>query len=173
MMQKPLFWFMYIIASVLLGYEFLTDHLYGSSLLQFMYVVISIYGWYKWTHKDTQHHVLVICHTSLKQWINYIMVTIVLGVISFFVLKHSGDSDYFSDSVLSAVCLTATYMAALKQIESWFIFASTVLISIPLYLHYHLYFTSLTYLIFCLLDLSGGIKWLVDYRRCQKSLVTA
>lgn len=168
MLQKPIFWLLYIIAALLLGYEFMSSQLYGSTVLQFIYVVISIYGWYKWTHKDAKHHLIVICHTSLQQWINYIFATIILGIISYFILKHTGDTEYLIDAILTAVCITATYMAALKQIESWFVFAATVVISVPLYLNYHLYFTSLTYLIFGLLDLSGGIKWLIDYRRESK-----
>jgi nicotinamide mononucleotide transporter len=165
MLQKPIFWLLYIISAILLGYEFITTHLYGSSLLQLIYVVISIYGWYKWTNKDAKAHAIVICHTTRKQWIHYIIATIIIAIISYFILKYTGDTEYLTDAILTAICITATYMAALKQIESWFVFASTVIISVPLYLHYHLYFTSITYVIFGVLDLTGGIKWLLDYRR--------
>lgn len=170
MVQKPLFWLLYIIAAALLGYEFIQTNLYGSCLLQFIYIVISIYGWYKWTHKDSKHHLLEICHTSLNQWINYIIATLIIGIICYFILKHTGDTEYLSDAILTAICITATYMAALKQIESWFVFAGTVLISVPLYLNYHLYFTCLTYVIFGVLDLSGGIKWLLDFKRSKTKL---
>ena len=163
--QKPIFWLLYIIGATLLGYEFITTHLYGSSLLQLVYIFISIYGWYKWTHKDSKHHKTLVCHATLKQWIHYIIATIILTIISYFILKYTGDADYLIDAVLTAVCITATYMAALKHIESWFIFASTVFISVPLYLHYQLYFTSITYMVFGILDLTGGIKWIIDYRR--------
>ena len=168
MLQKPIFWLLYIISALLLGYEFLTTHLYGSSLLQFIYVVLSVYGWYKWTHKDSAHHDMKVCHTTLKQWINYILATIILGVISYFILKYTGDTEYLVDAILTAICITATYMAALKQIESWFVFAATVFVSVPLYLNYHLYFTCLTYVIFGVLDLTGGVKWLLEYRRTIK-----
>ena len=169
MTQKPLFWLLYIIASVLLGYEFITTHLYGSSVLQVIYVILSIYGWYKWTHKDAKHHDTVICYTSFRQWIIYIIVTAVLTIICFYVLKYTGDTDYLVDAILTAVCVTATYMAALKQIESWFIFAATVIISVPLYLRYQLYFTSATYVIFGVLDFIGGVKWVIDYRRNKET----
>ena len=169
MAQKPLFWLLYIIASVLLGYEFITTHLYGSSVLQVMYVILSIYGWYKWTHKDAKHHDTVICYTTFRQWVNYVIATLILTIISYYILKFTGDTDYLVDSILTAVCITATYMAALKQIESWFIFAATVLISVPLYLRYQLYFTCITYGIFGVLDFIGGVKWVIDYRRTKVS----
>jgi nicotinamide mononucleotide transporter len=167
MVQKPIFWLLYIVGAMLLGYEFITTHLYGSSILQIIYVILSIYGWYKWTNKDAKQHVAVICYTTFKQWINYIIATVVMAIISYYILKYTGDTDYLIDAVLTAVCITATYMAALKQIESWFIFATTVFISVPLYLHHQLYFTSATYVIFGILDVIGGIKWVRDYRRTK------
>lgn len=165
MYQKPIFWLTYIVASGLLAYEFIMTNLYGSTLLQIIYVILAIYGWYKWVHKDDKDHLEVICHTTFKQWMNYLFATIIIGVICFYILKRTGDSEYLIDAILTAVCITATYMAALKQIESWFIFASTVLISVPLYYHYHLYFTCLTYAVLGVLDFSGGVKWLVDSRK--------
>ena len=170
MLQKPLFWLMYIIASVLLGYEFIDTKLYGSALLQVIYVVLSIYGWYKWTHRDAKQKLETICHTQAMQWLHYTIATCIIGLICYYILKYTGDSDYLVDAILTAICITATYMAALKQIESWFVFAATVVISVPLYYRDHLYFTSLTYLIFGILDLSGGVKWLLDYKSLVKNL---
>ena len=167
MIQKPIFWLLYIVGAMLLGYEFITIHLYGSSVLQVIYIVMSIYGWYKWTHKDATQHPIVISYTTFKQWINYIIATVIMTIISYYILKYTGDKDYLIDAVLTAVCITATYMAALKQIESWFILATTVLISVPLYLHYQLYFTSATYVVFGILNFIGGIKWMRDYRRTK------
>ncbi len=167
-LQKPIFWLLYIIGAVLLGYEFIITHLYASSLLQLIYVFISIYGWYKWMHKDAKHHNTVICHATFEQWVKYVIITLVMVAVFCFLLKYTGDADYVLDSILTAVCVIATYMAALKQLESWFVFASTIIISIPLYLHYQLYFTSATYVVFGILDLIGGIKWLIDYRRTQE-----
>ena len=62
------------------------------------------------------------------------------------------------------MCIVATYMSILKQIESWFLFASTVVISIPLCYSAGLYFTVVTYIVFGILDLIGGVKWLFDYK---------
>lgn len=171
MWQKPLFWLAYIIGSAIFAYEFILAHLYGSALLQLIYIILSIYGWYKWTRPDTQNNLEQICHVTQKQAVQYTTATIIIGIVCYFILKNTGDSDYLVDAALTAICITATYMAALKQIESWFIFASTIIISVPLYYHYHLYFTCLTYIIFGILDTSGGIRWLSIYKKSLNSKV--
>lgn len=168
MYQRPLFWLSYIIAAIILGYQFYTTHLYGSFILQIIYVVLSIYGWYKWTHKDSEQHQVLICHTTSKQWIYYTFTTIFLGILTYFILKHTGDQDYLTDATLTAVSITATYMAAAKQIESWFVFTLSGLISSYLCYRYQLYFTCLTYIIFSVLDFIGGFKWLIDHHKLNK-----
>lgn len=169
MWQKPFFWLAYIIGSVIFAYEFVTSNLYGSAFLQIIYIILAIYGWYCWTcprtYPNGDNKLEQICHVSRRQALNYIALTVVLGVICYLILKHTGDSDYLIDAILTAVCIVATYMAALKQIESWFVFGSTVLISVPLYYSHHLYFTCISYSIFGILDISGGIKWLYGYNK--------
>ncbi|MBP9743014.1 MAG: nicotinamide mononucleotide transporter [Burkholderiales bacterium] len=165
MWQKPLFWLAYIIGSIIFAYEFITSNLYGSALLQIIYIVLSIYGWYRWTDSTLNNKLEQICHVSARQMLNYVIAMLALSMICYVILKHTGDSDYLVDAILTAVCIVATYMAALKQIESWFVFGSTVLISVPLYYSYHLYFTCISYLIFGILDISGGIKWLSCYKK--------
>ena len=166
--QKPVFWLLYILGAVLLGYEFFITRLYGSSILQLIYIFLSIYGWYKWTNNDAKHDDIIICRTTFVQWVKYTVITIIMTVVFYYLLEYTGDPDCLPDAAVTALCATGTYMAVLKQLESWFVLASTVVISVPLYLHYQLYFTSATYVVFGILDLIGGIKWLNDYRRTQE-----
>ncbi len=169
MFQKSIFWLTYIVASIFAAYEFNTDHLYGSMLLQLIYILTSIFGWYKWSITDKkQQNQVKICHTTLKQWLIYSLTAVIGSFIIYFFLKYMGDDSNISDTILTVMCLIATYMAAFKQIESWFVFVASVLISVPLYLNHHLYFTALTYLIFGILDLIGGIKWVYDYKHQAK-----
>lgn len=154
-----------MIASALLGYEFWNTHLYGSSILQIIYIAISAYGWYKWNRTGDDKEYVKICHTTLKQWASYTLSGMIIGIISYVLLKYFKDDSYLMDAVLTAICIIATYMATLKQIEGWFIFAGVGLLSAILYYSYNLYFTSLTYIVFGILDFLGGIRWLSNYRQ--------
>lgn len=159
MYQKPLFWLTYILAAIILAFQFYTSRLYGSTLLQLIYIVLSIYGWIKWSHQDE----VKIIHTTIKQAITYSITCIILTIIFYYLFVYTQDSNPLLDSALTAICLIATYMAIYKQIESWFVFAVSVFISVPLYYGYHMYFTAISYVLFGVLDLSGGIKWLKLY----------
>ncbi len=159
MYQKPLFWLIYITASIILAFQFYIAHLYGSTLLQFIYIILSIYGWLKWNCVNQ----IQINHTTYRQIIIYLIVSTIMIIGFYYILKNTQDDNPLTDAVLTSICIIATYMAIYKQIENWFVFSLSVLISIPLYYHYEMYFTCITYLIFGILDFSGGIKWLKQY----------
>ena len=164
MWQKPIFWLTYIVAAILLGFQFWQQQLLGSWLLQVCYVIMAIFGWYKWLNADSNEDKLSLRLTIKRQWLNYFLVTILMSYILYNVFIYHNASNPITDAILTSISLVATYMAIYKHISSWFIFAATTLISIPLYFSHGLYFTALTYIIFGVLDLIGGFKWLRDYR---------
>jgi len=166
MWQRPLFWFAYIIAAVLLVYQFWHQQLLGSSLLQICYIAMALFGWYKWLKTDPNESVSI-CFTAKLQWRNYFLTTIILSFVLYNIFIYYSAASPIMDAVLTSMSLVATYMTIYKHIASWFVFAATVLISVPLYFNHGLYFTALTFMIFGILDVIGGFKWRSDYRLAQ------
>ena len=164
MWQKPIFWLTYIVAAVLLGYQFLQQQLLGSSLLQICYVVMAIFGWYKWIRSDIDDTSFKPCYTTKQQWLIYFLATLVMSYMLYNIFIYYNAANPITDAVFTSISLVATYMAVYKHISSWFIFAATTLISVPLYLSHELYFTAVTYMVFGILDLMGGFKWMREYR---------
>jgi nicotinamide mononucleotide transporter len=163
MWQKPVFWLTYIIAAILLGFQFWQQQLLGSWLLQICYIIMAIFGWYKWLAGLSKDN-FTPCLTLNRQWLNYFVVTVLMGYALYNIFIYYNAANPVTDAILTSISLVATYMAIYKHISSWFIFAATTLISIPLYFSHELYFTALTYMVFGSLDLCGGMKWLRDYR---------
>ncbi len=167
--QIKLFWILYIIASILFIYEFTMIHLFASSALQIIYIILSIYGWIKWSEKSKNSNTIKIRYATNKERVIYIILTIIISIVFNFIFAKFEANSSLLDSSIAAVCIIATYMSTLKQIESFLIFALTVCFSVPLYLKNNLYFTAASFLIFGILDLIGFIQWRSIYKISNKS----
>lgn len=139
---------------------FATSGLYGDSGLQFVYIVLAIYGWWLWLHR-TGRNTLQISRTSSKVWLQLIVATMAAAFILRWFLARFTDSTVPSwDATTTALSLAATYGQCKKLLESWWIWILADLIYIPLYIYKGLRLTSVLYAIFLLLCIFGLRSWL-------------
>ncbi len=139
---------------------FATSGLYGDSGLQFVYIVLAIYGWWLWLHR-TGRNTLQISRISSKVWLQLIVATLAAGFILRWFLARFTDSTVPSwDATTTALSLAATYGQCKKLLESWWIWILADLIYIPLYIYKGLRLTSVLYAVFLLLCIFGLRSWL-------------
>ena len=141
---------------------FATSGLYGDSGLQFVYIVLGVYGWWLWLHR-TGSDTLQVSRTSSKLWLQLIVATIAAGVILRWFLTRFTDSTVPSwDATTTALSLAATYGQCRKLLESWWIWILADLIYIPLYIYKGLRLTSVLYAVFLLLCIFGLRSWIKE-----------
>ena len=141
---------------------FATSGLYGDSGLQFVYIVLAIYGWWLWLHR-TSGDTLRVSHTSSKVWLQLIVATLAAGLILRWFLARFTDSTVPSwDATTTALSLAATYGQCRKFLESWWIWILADLIYIPLYIYKGLRLTSVLYAVFLLLCIFGLRSWIKE-----------
>lgn len=149
------------IISVLI-YMYLTfqARLYADMAINGYYFVMSVYGWYYWSRKDSEQEETPISVNSRKEWI----WTGILLLISFTILQqilyHLTDSDVPTiDALTTAIFFVGMQLMAKKKIENWIAWIVGDFISIPLYFYKGLILTSFQFLIFFLLAIAGYISW--------------
>ena len=121
---------------------FATSGLYGDSGLQFVYIVLAIYGWWLWLHR-TGGDTLRVSRISSKVWLQLIVATLAAGLILRWFLARFTDSTVPSwDATTTALSLAATYGQCKKFLESWWVWILADLIYIPLYIYKGLRLTS-------------------------------
>ena len=146
---------------------FATSGLYGDSGLQFVYILLAIYGWWLWLHR-TGGDTLRVSRISSKVWLQLIVATLAAGLILRWFLARFTDSTVPSwDATTTALSLAATYGQCRKLLESWWIWILADLIYIPLYIYKGLRLTSVLYAVFLLLCIFGLRSWLGESRAVE------
>lgn len=144
--------------------------LYADMGINFVYFVMSIYGWYMWTRKDAEKYVHPISWCSTKDHIiSAVMLVFFFGSLSYF-LSHYTDSNVpYIDSLTTSIFIVGMWLMARKKIENWIYWIIADIISIPLYFYKDLALTSLQFTVFLVLAVMGYIEWKRRYKISPKS----
>jgi nicotinamide mononucleotide transporter len=140
---------------------FFEAKLYGDMALQFLYLIIAIYGWWSWLHGGADRHSrLEVSRTSGRAWVLLTIATVVMTAAFTFALRRYTDSTVpFLDAVTTALSVTAQFMQSRKWIETWHVWILADIIYIGLYVMKHLYLTAGLYAIFIALCIAGLVEW--------------
>ena len=144
--------------------------LYADALLQIVYVIISIYGWWNWLRGGTGHSKLPITKTRLQTGLLLFLLTALATAVMTYVLRKFTDSQApFGDGVTTALSLTAQYMLSRKLLENWWVWMTADVIYVALYCYKSLYLTGVLYAAFFAMCVIGYTGWRKTYSRSGQS----
>ena len=148
-------------------YLLLKWSLLGDMIINAYYFIMSIYGWYFWL-KGTNNTVSPISKVSNKDIrivvLLFISSSIFVSLVYSFFDKWETIVSYI-DILTTAIFFAAMWLMAKRKVESWIFWIVGNIISIPLYLHKGLAFTSIQYFIFTVIAIAGYIKWKELYNK--------
>jgi nicotinamide mononucleotide transporter len=147
-------WIFGITSSLIFVKICIDNHLFVQSFLQFIYVVLGVYGFITWKNSGIQ-----IQRLSTYQRIFYLLGSIFISVILGFVLSLTKQSSPFLDSFIGVFGVLATYLTILKWVENWMIWIVINLLSIVLFMEQELYFSSILFLCYLFVSVMGYINW--------------
>ena len=134
--------------------------LYADMGINFFYFIMSIYGWYNWTHQKGEVKSRAITRTSKKEKIYLSILGIVLFIIIRFILISYTDSSVPNiDAITTSIFLIGMWLMSLKKLENWTLWIIGDIISIPLYAYKGLVLTSMQYAVFLIIAVMGYITW--------------
>lgn len=136
--------------------------LLGDMIINFYYVVMSVYGWYHWSRKKGEQNQYEIAIASKKEWFYsfYIFtatILLVVGVYLFFG-KFTHWTSYV-DTFVTGIFFAGMWLMARRKIENWLFWIIGDIISIPMYFVKGYTFTSMQYLIFTIIAFYGYQEW--------------
>lgn len=158
-----------IINVLIYVYLCLITGLYADMGINAFYFLMSVYGWYRWVHKDPESQHLPISMLSVRGWMFNILATLLYFILLWYVLSHFTDSTVpLFDSFTTAIFITGMWLMAIKKVENWIFWIIGDALVIPLFAYKGLAFTGVQYLIFLALAVAGLIEWRKRYFRLQQ-----
>lgn len=140
--------------------------LYAGMLLQVIFFIITLYGWYNWKKIKTEKSVININQSQLI----LLVAAIIVGTFIFnFLVSHlhilmpdiinQPAAQSALDSLIAVTSIVATYLLAKKILFAWILWILVDLMSIGLFASQQLYLVAIEYCIFMVLAFYGYSRW--------------
>lgn len=149
-----------IVSVILYGWIFWEARLYANALLQGLYLVLCIYGWYEWLHGGREHDELQVSRTPAWGWV----VTVIAGAAAsaatgWAMQRHTDAAMPYSDAATTALSIVAEAMTTRKWIENWLLWIGIDAVTTWMLAVQHLYSSAVLYALFVLLAVFGWMRW--------------
>ena len=158
-----------IISVLLYVFIFIKNELYANAVINFIYFLISVFGWWNWERtndkslKSKENDELKVTFLNRKESV----ISSLLVTLSFFIISTTINSDLVTklDYCTSILGLGGIILTSFKKVENWISYLIADIILIPLCIYNGLYLTSIQYLVYTILAIMGYISWSKEARQ--------
>ena len=159
--RRWFFWVVGIVSSAFYVYIFFRAGLFAEMGLNFYYIFMSIYGLYCWKFALKPDDVnFGFSHITNKTlYILLILFVILFGSILIILSKINSAQVPVPDALIAVLSIIATWMAAKKIVECWYIWIFVNFLATCLYVHQKLYPTAILFIVYSILSFVGLIEW--------------
>lgn len=135
--------------------------LYSDVVLQIVFLILGITGWYGWLHGGPQKTVLKIVPTvTLAERLTLLASTIALNIAAaWYFAVYTQAASFFWDATILAFSLLAQWLLNKKVLGNWLFWIAVDLLSIYVYAGRGLYVMAVLYAIFTVLATKGYMEW--------------
>ena len=160
--QSNLCWIFAIISSTIYVYLCYQIQLFLESQLQFYYVIIAFYGWYKWRTPEKK---LSVISWKLKKHLQIIFLLILFSIILGFIFKTYTSQFYpYIDASIFVFSIFSTYLITLKLLENWIYFIVIDIVSSFVFWFRGFELTALLYIFYTIFAIYGFLQWKKQYK---------
>ena len=151
-------WGFNFVAAALYGYLFYLYQLYAETVLQGLFMLMAIYGFFTW--KNTATQALQVQHIAVNSALRQMLGTFILGLIFGLSLQHFTQADLpLLDAQLVAFSLLATFWASRKYVATWALWIVLDIIYVGMFIYKDLMLTAALYAGFIALACWGLVQW--------------
>jgi len=153
-------WLFSILSSGLYAGVFFDARLYGDMGLQFVFILVSIWGWMNWLRGNDAHERLKVTRLNAQSRLASVGATLLVFVLLAWFLKTFTDTDVpYADGFLTAGSLLGQVLLSRKKLENWHVWIIVDVLYVGLYVYKGLMLTALLYAIFILMAIIGLRAW--------------
>ena len=160
-----------IISTAIFVYVCFIFELYGDFTINIYYTLMSVYGWYMWSH-SSEGDILKITNATSKDWLKtgkIFLVTIIFIIAVYLYFNRFDRTTDYIDTITTGIFFAAMWLMANKKIEHWLLWIVANFISVPLYFAKGLGFTAIQFIIFLILAIQGYNEWKKSLNKKQQT----
>ncbi|MCX7221113.1 MAG: nicotinamide riboside transporter PnuC [Burkholderiales bacterium] len=165
-------WLFSILSSALYAVVFFDVRLYGDMALQFVFILVSVWGWYLWlgaasapASDPAPISPRIARLTRLQRGYGILAWGLGFVLLSWF-LKSFTDTDVpYADGFLTAGSLLGQLLLSRKKLENWHVWIIVDVLYVGLYVYKNLMLTAILYALFVLMAIMGLRVW---SKQCPK-----
>ncbi|MDR6236738.1 nicotinamide mononucleotide transporter [Pseudomonas psychrotolerans] len=153
-------WPIGLVMVVLYVWIFYDVKLYSDMLLQCVYAVLQLYGWWQWLRGGQQHQGREVTSLGGAPIAGGLAVGAVGSlVLGYLMGTHTDAALPWLDAALTAFSLVAQFWMAQKRLQCWALWFVLDVIYVGLFYHKGLYPTAVLYAVFVGLAAYGWLDW--------------
>jgi len=159
-------WLFSILSSGLYASVFFDARLYGDMGLQWVFIIVSVWGWFLWWRGIDGSSQLPVSALASRERV-FALIAWGLGFIALaWFLKKFTDTDVpVADGFLTAGSLLGQVLLSRKKIENWLIWIIVDVLYVGLYIYKNLMLTAALYAVFVVMAIMGLRAW---SKTCQQ-----
>jgi nicotinamide mononucleotide transporter len=151
-------------------YMFWDVKLYADAILQVMFGVLMVFGWYIWLTKRQGNAVRPTIKAPSFVFAIWIIIIFALGGVWGAILHTFTDASVpYLDATVAMASIVAQLLLSRKVLQNWILWIAIDIVSIGLYWYKGLHLTAYLYAFFLLIAIQGYLEW----RRNYEARVTA
>jgi nicotinamide mononucleotide transporter len=135
--------------------------LYADCGMEFYYLAMTVYGYWRWVHGSKEKKELQIRHFPKKLILPWIGIIAVVWFIIYLILINFTNSTVpIADSFTTALSIIGIWALAHKYLEQWFIWIAVDVVTCGLYFFKDIPFKASLYALYVIIAIFGYRKWL-------------
>lgn len=166
--RKMWCWFFNFVAFVMYAYIFYQYKLYGETILQCIFIIMNLYGFYHWRKGNIEQKTIRVENSHFPTLAMQMVLALIGGLLFGLGLHYFTDASLpILDAQLAAFSLLATYWTTQKFIATWVLWVIVDILYVGMFVYKSLYLTAGLYAVFIALAILGWKQW-SNVRKQQK-----
>ena len=134
--------------------------LYADCGMEFYYLSMTVYGYWKWVHGSVTKQALPIRHFPSKLVLPWTLLILgIWGIIDWLLVTFTNSNVPLADSFTTALSIVGIWALAHKYLEQWFIWIAVDVVTCGLYFYKDIPFKASLYGLYVIIAILGWFKW--------------
>ena len=134
--------------------------LYADCGMEFYYLTMTIYGYWRWIRGSASKEELPIRHFPHRLVLPWaLLIAAVWGAIYWLLVTFTNSNVPLADSFTTALSIVGIWALAHKYLEQWFIWIAVDVVTCVLYFYKDIPFKASLYALYVVIAIAGFYKW--------------